>query len=149
RSHRNYQRSRRAAWLPIHRLNPCTTRKLCSDTALRIRVRTTGRHSLPTPADSRSEFSCRRQGAVRMRLATKSDLKVDISLETSERGVAGIPIRRLVRDSAAHHREQHFRLVDLVRIDVENVLRQYDQVGHFSRLKGAFSFFPVSGECSA
>src|SRR5215469_10404677 len=50
------------------------------------------------------------------------------------RGFCSRPTWSLVHDLAAHHGEQNFGLWDFRRFDLEQILRQHDQIRDFARL---------------
>jgi len=52
----------------------------------------------------------------------------------------GITLHPLGRQSAAHNRGDNFRGGNLVRINVEDILRKNDQVGKLANLERTFRF---------
>src|SRR5580698_941433 len=55
----------------------------------------------------------------------------------------------LIHDTAADDRGCHLRVRNLVRIDIENILRKDNDVSQFARLDGAFGFFATASKRGA
>lgn len=52
----------------------------------------------------------------------------------------------LVNDASRDDSHYHFRVDQVMRIDLKNVLREDDQIGQLSRFERTFGFLPMSGE---
>src|SRR6478672_2259091 len=139
RSRHRFRHYHREAWRPVRRWNPCTTLKLYSDSALRMFVHMTGRHNLPRPEDSASEFSFRTTATEKSPSPRRLTKRHGGSLSLLD--LEGFPFGRFVNDFAPDQGGEHFFFGDIDRLHFKKVFGKNNEISKFARLERAFGLF--------